>query len=446
MAVKDSKFLNSFLFLLFVVAANDLVAISLGFELKLGFLMLIVFAPILWLTVFSSVSPRYFFEKIDIPILIWALLAILFCVMNGGFRNYVYTIAMLIYLGMVLGAKAPWLEMSKFRCFDLYLLSGIVISAVGIGQFIISLFGFGDIFFVQQWWYEGTIARVNGFMYEPSYYALAVFPYFLISFFLMNAVWIDSKRNYIIRWLFYFSALALILSSSRLALFIGVLAVPCIAIYRLIILPPARQYWKGDIWRQAGFIGSAILFFTIVSFSTDYLAQQSMEKNTSQVEALIRQSVMNGTGIGERSDHSVSIRRQDMLDTVELTSQHLWLGVGLGNIAKGIARNKGINEPTSDEIRTNEGLVPVLEITAATGLVGIALFLGWLLWITIPRLLKKPLNESDLLQTSMCIAVLGQFLLMQGNQNVLRMYFWITLFVLMIFNYSASKKLRVINE
>ena len=450
MTVKDSKFLNhkllnGFLFLLFVVVANDLVAISLGFELKLGFVMLIVFTPILWLTVFSSVSPRYFFEKIDIPILIWALLAVLFCVMNGGARNYVYTIAMLVYLGMVIGAKAPWLERSKFQYFDLYILSGLVISAIGIGQFLIALLGYGNIFFVQQWWYEGTIARVNGFMYEPSYYALVLFPYVLMSFFLFNAEWVDSKRNQSIQWLFYCSTVAIILSSSRLALVALVLSIPCITIYRAIVLPSTRKYWKGDICRIAGLVGAIILFFTVVSFSVDYLAQPKETQSTPQAETHVRQSVMNGTGIGGTADHSVSMRYENLQDTWVLAKQHLGVGLGLGNIAKGIAQNQGISEPSSDEISTNEGLVPVLEITAATGLIGIVLFLGWLLWITVPRLLKKPLNESDLLHTSMCIAVLGQFLLMQGNQNVLRMYFWVTLFILMIFNYSASKKLRITN-
>ena len=446
MNVTNIKFLNISILLIFIVVANDLIAISLGFELKLGFVMLVFFTPILWVTIFSSVSPRYYFEKIDVPILIWALLAILFCVMNGGVRNYVYTIAMLIYLGMVIGAKAQWLEQLKLRCFDLYIVSGLVISAIGIGQFLFALLGYGDMFFVQQWWYEGTIARVNGFMYEPSYYALVLFPYILLSFFLFNAEWVDSKRNHSIQWLFYCSAFAIILSSSRLALVALVLSTPCIAIYKAIILPSTRKYWKSDICRIVGLVSAIILFFTTVSFSVDYLAQPKETQSTPQTETHIRQSIMNGTGIGGTADHSVSMRYENFQDTLTLAKQHLGIGVGLGNIAKGIAQNQGISEPTNEEISTNEGLVPVLEITAATGLVGIALFLGWLLWITVPRLLKKPSNESDLLQTGLCIAVLGQFLLMQGNQNVLRMYFWVTLFVLMIFNYSALKKLRVTNE
>lgn len=434
------------LLLVFVAVANDLMAASVGFELKIGFIVLVAFTLILWVTIVCSVSPFQYLEKIDIPILIWALLAIVLCILNGGTRNYVYTAAMLIYLGMVLGAKAPWLERSKFQFFDIYLWSGIVISALGIGQFLIALLGFGEFFFVQQWWYEGTIARVNGFMYEPSYYALVVFPYFLLSFFLINAEWVNGKRSHIIRWLFYCSTFALILSSSRLALMAGALAIPCITIYRSVVLTPTRRYWKGDISRIAGFMAGTVLFFIVVSLSVDYLDQQPVTQNTPQTETHIRQSVMNGTGIGGTPNHSVSIRRQDMLDTIELASQHLWIGVGLGNIAKEIAYNKGIDEPTSDEISANEGLVPVLEITAATGLVGIALFLGWLLWVTVPHLLRKPLNENDLLRAGMCIAVLGQFSLMQGNQNVLRMYFWVTLFVLMIFNYSALKKSRTNDE
>ncbi|MGE6606427.1 O-antigen ligase family protein [Halomonas sp. NPDC076908] len=431
---------------LFVAVANDLIAISIGFELKLGFIMLVFFALIIWLTIIASVSPTYYFDKNDVPILIWALLAVVLCVINGGIRNYVYTAALLVYLGMVLGAKAPWLGMLKFRVFDLYLLSGIIISAIGIGQFLIALLGLGDMFFVQQWWYEGAIARVNGLMYEPSYYALVVFPYFLLSFFLLNDERLNSKRNHITHCLFYCSAFSLILSSSRLALVAVMLAMPSVAIYRFIVLPSTRRYWKGDICRFIGFICVTVLFFIIVSFSVDYLAKRPVTQNTPQVETHIRQSVMNGTGIGGTADHSVSIRRQDMLDTVELASQHLWVGVGMGNVAKGIAYNKGISNPTSEDIRANEGLVPILEITAATGVVGIALFLGWLLWTTVPHLLKKPMTESELLKTGMCIAVLGQFLLMQGNQNILRMYFWVTLFILMIFNYAEKKKLRVKNE
>lgn len=431
---------------LFVAVANDLIAISIGFELKLGFIMLVFFTLIIWLTIIASVSPTYYFDKNDIPILIWALLAVVLCVINGGIRNYVYTAALLVYLSMVLGAKAPWLESAKFRCFDIYLFSGIIISAIGIGQFIIALFGFGDLFFVQQWWYVGIIARVNGFMYEPSYYALVVFPYVLLSFFLLNDERIDGKRSRVIQWVFYCSTFALILSSSRLALLAGVFAVPCVAIYKFIALPSTRRYWKGDVFRFAGFIVVTIIFFSIVSFSAEYLAQRPGYQSAPQVETNIRQSVMNGTGIGGTPDHSLSMRYEDMQNTLVLAKQHLLVGVGLGNVAKGIAENKGIDEPNRHELSESEGLSPVLEITAATGLFGICLFLGWLLWITVPRLFRKPLNESDLLQTSMCIAVLGQFLLMQGNQNVLRMYFWVTLFVLMVFHYSETKILRIKNE
>ena len=52
----------------------------------------------------------------------------------------------------------------------LYLASYVFVAAFGIVQFISPILG-GPALLVEQWWLPGRVPRVNGFSYEPSYFA-----------------------------------------------------------------------------------------------------------------------------------------------------------------------------------------------------------------------------------------------------------------------------------
>ena len=156
------------------------------------------------------------------------------------------------------------------------------------------------------------------------------------------------------------------------------------------------------------------------------------------------QSIFSGTGLAGEASHSVVTRWNDFNNTISVAKKHIVYGVGLGGVAYEIAREKGVTDISPDNVRQYEGLVPFVEISAATGVLGIFLFLLWVVVTTIPYImhpvLKKKCSNDKLVVSFFCLAVLAQLLLMQSNQNILRMYFWVNFFIMMIFVYSSKNQ------
>ena len=67
----------------------------------------------------------------------------------------------------------------------LYLASYAFVAAFGIVQFISPILG-GPALLVEQWWLPGRVPRVNGFSYEPSYFA---------TYLIMGLVCLGSLRR-----------------------------------------------------------------------------------------------------------------------------------------------------------------------------------------------------------------------------------------------------------
>lgn len=156
------------------------------------------------------------------------------------------------------------------------------------------------------------------------------------------------------------------------------------------------------------------------------------------------QSVFSGTGLAGEASHSVVTRWNDFNNTISVAKKHIVYGVGLGGVAYEIAREKGVVDISTDTVRQYEGLVPFVEISAATGILGIFLFLLWIAITTVPYIvcpiLKKSCSDDKLIVSFFCLAVLAQLLLMQSNQNILRMYFWVNVFIMMVFVYSSKSQ------
>lgn len=416
---------------LFVIVCNDLIALDLGLALKPGFLLLIF---IVLYTTFLKYKEKSLlcFSKIDFLVIAWLYLALFFCFYNSGVKNYAYTISALVLVLFVLDSKLSIIQCNKLLIFDAFVIAGIVVSIFGILQFMAAIIGFGDYFHVQQWWYKGVIARVNGLMYEPSYYALVVFPYVVMSFFLLDNNTLAKKQSVAIRFLFCSSIIAIILSSSRIGVVGCALTLIVVSLFKFIFFKNVGYKLSRDILRVFVFVLLVIGFFISVDKVSEYLkAHETNPRNYSQ-------SVLNGIGVDSTANHSVSMRLEALNNTVSLAQNHLVVGVGLGNIANEIAKEKKILSGDTSELKKYEGLVPAIEIAAATGIIGAVLFLSWIFLTGIAGILKKRLTcSSDYIHVALSLAMLAQFTLMQANQNVLRMYFWTTLFIMMTFYYST---------
>ena len=182
----------------------------------------------------------------------------------------------------------------------------------------------------------------------------------------------------------------------------------------------------------------------------DYLRRVEIKKDDSTVSeddkkiSPNHQSVFSGTGLEGEPSHSVVTRWNDFNNTISVAKKHIIYGVGLGGIAYEIAREKGIYNISSNNVRQYEGLVPFVEVSAATGVLGLFLFLLWIVIVTMPYIvypvLRKDCSSEKLIVSFYCLAVLAQLLLMQSNQNILRMYFWVNVFIMMVFVYSSKNQ------
>ncbi|MGS0467614.1 O-antigen ligase family protein [Cobetia marina] len=416
---------------LFVIVCNDLIALDLGLALKPGFLLLISIVLYTTFLKFKEETLLVFF-KMDFLVLAWLCLALIFCFYNSGVKNYAYTMSAVVFVLFVLDSKLSIIQTHKLLIFDAFVIAGILVSLFGILQFLVSIINFGDFLYVQQWWYKGVIARVNGLMYEPSYYALVVFPYIVMSFFLLDNNTLAKKQRIAIRFLYCFSIIAIILSSSRVGVIACALTLIVISFFKFIFFKNVGYKLNRDILRVVVFVLLVIGFFISVDRTSEYLKTHETNPNNYS------QSVLNGIGVDSTANHSISMRLDALLNTVNLAQQHLVVGVGLGNIANEIAKEKNISSEDVSELKMYEGLVPAIEIAAATGVIGAILFLSWIFMTGIFGILKKRLTcSSDYIHIALSLAMLAQFLLMQANQNVLRMYFWTTLFMMMTFYYST---------
>jgi hypothetical protein len=127
-----------------------------------------------------------------------------------------YCLWLLLNLGMVyafvqLFSQNPATLRTLLRW---YLYSFAFISALGIFQFALPIFGLPGIL-ITQWWIPDILPRVNGFSYEPSYFAC----YLLVGFVLAGSLkraqspLLSSRSLQFIYWL---TAIGIVLSSSRI--------------------------------------------------------------------------------------------------------------------------------------------------------------------------------------------------------------------------------------
>ena len=70
----------------------------------------------------------------------------------------------------------------------------------------------------------------------------------------------------------------------------------------------------------------------------------------------------------------------------------------------------------------------LLEILAASGVIGFILFLLYFM-----KTLIKPLLENNIILKALVISLIIEFILLQFNQNIQRLYFWLHIAVLSMF-------------
>jgi hypothetical protein len=148
---------------------------------------------------------------------------------------------------------------------------------------------------------------------------------------------------------------------------------------------------------------------------------------------------ISGTGLNHQAAHSVSDRSGRGGETFGVFLDHPWMGQSLTGVASKVAELHGRNLSSVDDLRVWWGFPVILEVLAASGVVGVIPFLWFFYTITIGTLglvrQRWPEEEAKWLR-ALVRALIFECIILLADQNLLRMYLWfhVTMVVVVAFN------------
>ncbi len=280
--------------------------------------------------------------------------------------------------------------------------------------------------------------RINGFSYEPSYYALYLVPgaiFFLTRFaFLGRSAWRSALASVAL-------ALLSMLSTSRSG-WLG-LAVGVIALGIIVAKTKGFDYVKSLALPLAG---------VIILFSTFLLAIPSTR------ERVVRLSSMAFNPLEKTSSQP---RLKGMQQAWQMFSDHPWLGVGFGNYGAYVLAHPELQFPSpvsSDPQQAHELVTSnlYLELAAESGILGLSAALLMIAVLVLPLLRSKTnrfvnLLPDDLLEWEatrwgLLLASMVVFgVLFQFSQTLWRLDIW-SFLALSCATYRISPSLRLVSK
>jgi len=313
----------------------------------------------------------------------------------------------------------------------IYLISYVLIAFFGLFQLVTPSLHLGT-YFVTEWLLHGKIPRINGFCYEPSYYAT----YMVMGWVMMldlraSKARITEKRKW--KWLTITLGAAMFLSTSRTAWIIMVVE----GMSRGI--PVAYRKFKHESAKlRAGYlrIQRPRLGLLVVGLILAGIGVAGALAIASIVDPNV---FLSGTGLNQTAAHSVTDRSGRSADTFEVFLEHPWMGQSLTGVAGRVAELHGHQLSSVDDLRLWWGFPVILEVLAASGVIGVFPFLWFFGVITIGNfaLIKRywPEERAKWLR-ALVRALIFECLILLGNQNLLRVYLWfhVTMVVAIAFN------------
>ncbi len=356
-----------------------------------------------------------------VPLFAWWVVQLVFVPITGFWpKSLSYCLWLLLDLALVISFVQLFSTNTRAlnKLLNWYLYSFGVVAIFGIVQFTLPLAGFPAPF-AAEWWIPGRIVRVNGFSYEPSYYAT----YLLIGFVFIRALKSQSKA---IRGVFWLITIAIILSSSRLGIAFMLLDVACSYAPKLL-----------NIHRQP--IRLTKVAIAVLLFVCLVRAGTIVQNNREAITLLLA-----GTGLYGSAAHSIVYRENALIDTLTVFQHNPLVGRSLGGVSYAIGELHGQRIASFKESKPFEGLSVFAEALAASGVIGIIPFL-----VFVAVTVYKPLRLADSCPAdyALCLralvrALIFEWAVLQFNQNVLRPYLWVHIAILATVYAAALKAPR----
>lgn len=334
----------------------------------------------------------------------------------------------------------------------LFVLQFVIMSIVGFVQFLVGLFGIS--FFTGQWT-KSFLPRLNGFNYEPSYYA----SYLLIGWIFLAYLFEKNDRSLLNRRTITVSLIiisgAIVFSTSRM----GWLMIALWCLFRL----------GYTIIKDKKAIKNVLVILSILSiFLMAVIGITNLEKPLVEYFSLSEDSQEIGSEKGEKqetetypnldaqdqekpyyakagfhsSDNFTERYLNDFIESPSVQARFLamilifmvfikspLIGYSLGGVTSAVIEN--YPEILSIKWATTAICVSV-EMLAAFGIIGFAIVLYYLF-----LLLKKVKDSNSTQRNNITLAWMWAFVwelgILQFNQNILRLYLWGVLAILCVY-------------
>ena len=345
--------------------------------------------------------------------------------------NFVYHLWLMFDFVIVLVMVNLFGEKERFnKVLKLYLLSFVIMAIVGLVQFILPVLGFPPLF-VKQWWIRDVLPRINGFSYEPSYYAtymLIGWVIFRILFKYRKDYFKEYDRDILISFILITSAM--IISSSRMGiLMIAVFEMLNLGRKILKVMRTTRLTKRAIRNFGYGAIGFAILILIIVIIN-NYFYDLTF--------------LLQGTGLFGTANHSFAERFKGMIDTFTVFTKSPIIGYGLGGVYTEVAALNGFDIYSVAVQDVGSVLNVFLETLAATGLIGFIFFVKYIYTLIskpIKLILPKIDSSKKVIMLALVLSLIFELFILMFNQNILRMYLWINIAMVSLCFYNFKKNI-----
>jgi hypothetical protein len=345
------------------------------------------------------------------PLMVWALFMLVF-IPNTTFvpRSVGYVAWLFLDILLVIGLTGVLNSDGKLlKLLRWYVYSFAFCAVFGLVQLFTPLVGLPGIF-VQQWWFPGMLPRINGFSYEPSYYATYMLTgWVFIDYLRYRNVFLVRRMNLI----FWLTTAAILLSSSRLGWSIMIVWVAIRVSWHIrelgIVIP-----WKS--------IAPATLIVALLIAGV----MSHYHLDTEDLSFL-------GTGLGlfgSIETHSTDTRLGTAMETLDVFFHHPIIGVSLGGVATALGGNRNSSITDQDSTKENEGVCVTAEVLAASGIFGFIPFVFYMY-----GLMWTPIHLTDTSDLGVCVksltwSLIMVFLALQFSPTILRAPFWLHIAIL----------------
>jgi len=418
--LSSSFFALLLLFAIFITSSFDYLFVFKykGFTIRISQLFVLLFMILVFIDIIKI-------KKFVIPLgfnflIIWALFILIFIpnttiiLRNIGYAFWLlFSIAMIFFLTNYLSIFSSSNKDINL-VLKLYVLSFTLISIFLVVEFIFFYLKIFKLNFLRVWW-RGNIPRVSLLSYEPSYFATYLIPGLVLS----SLLWIHNyklfrKNNELLMiFIIVSQILALFLCNGRSGYIVFALFIVYLFFSQLIELIINRRINVKILCYIGIFLIGGIL--VLIIYQKQY-GENALKEIFAQ------------TGLFSTSNTSFSIRWNTAMLTLKIFLKHPLKGVSLGGIPSSLAMIEGKVITTQFEAKHYEGSVVLFEILAASGIVGFIFFVLYFL-----KLIIRPLMEKNIVLYAGAISLLFALIILQFNQNILRIYFWLHIAVLSSF-------------